>query len=128
MDELVKMITRSGVRGVRPRGRPQIGWMDSVKRVLDIRRMSMALFLILPNTFRFLANSVSCRCDGVHRQPAPHWMSLPLAAATPSPPSLHSHHHHHRYTATTTTTTTQPPPLHSHHHCQLPPHHQCTPI
>ncbi len=27
----VKRITRSDVRGTRPRGRPQIGWMDSVK-------------------------------------------------------------------------------------------------
>ncbi len=31
----VKRITRSDVRGTRPRGRPQIGWMDSVKRALD---------------------------------------------------------------------------------------------
>ncbi len=29
----VKMITRSDVRGERPRGRPPIGWMDSVKSV-----------------------------------------------------------------------------------------------
>ena len=35
------MITRSDVRGVRPRGRPQIGWMDSVKRVSDPRGMSV---------------------------------------------------------------------------------------
>ena len=36
-----KKITRSDVRGVRPRGRPPIGWMDSVKRVLDPRGMSV---------------------------------------------------------------------------------------
>ena len=36
-----KKITRPDVRGVRPRGRPQIGWMDSVKRVLDPRGMSV---------------------------------------------------------------------------------------
>ncbi len=30
----VKRITRSDVRGTKPRGRPQIGWMDSVKRAL----------------------------------------------------------------------------------------------
>ncbi len=32
----VKRITRSDVRGARPRGRPQIGWMDSVKQALDV--------------------------------------------------------------------------------------------
>ncbi len=32
---LVKNISRSDVRGVRLRGRPRIGWMDSVKRGLD---------------------------------------------------------------------------------------------
>ncbi len=31
----VKRITRSVVRATRPRGRPHIGWMDSMKRVLD---------------------------------------------------------------------------------------------
>ncbi len=31
----MKRITRSDVRGARPRGRPQIGWMDSVKQALD---------------------------------------------------------------------------------------------
>ncbi len=30
----VKKITRSDVRSTRPRGRPQTGWMDSVKRAL----------------------------------------------------------------------------------------------
>ena len=38
---LVKNITTSDVRGVRPRGRPQTGWRDSVKRVLDPRGMSV---------------------------------------------------------------------------------------
>ncbi len=36
-----KKITRSDVRFVRPRGRPRTGWMDSVKRVLDPRGMSV---------------------------------------------------------------------------------------
>ncbi len=31
----VKRITGSDIRGTRPRGRPQIGWMDRVKRALD---------------------------------------------------------------------------------------------
>ncbi len=31
----MKRITRSDVRVTRPRGRPQIGWMDSAKRALD---------------------------------------------------------------------------------------------
>ncbi len=31
----VERITRSDVRGTRPRGRPHIGRMDSVKRALD---------------------------------------------------------------------------------------------
>ncbi len=35
----VKRITRPDVRGTRPRGTPQIGWMDSVKRALDARGM-----------------------------------------------------------------------------------------
>ena len=39
---LVKKITRSDVRGVRPRGRPRTGWMDSVKRALDARGLSVA--------------------------------------------------------------------------------------
>ncbi len=38
---LVKKITRSDVRGVRPRGRPRMGWMDSVKRALGARGMSV---------------------------------------------------------------------------------------
>ncbi len=38
---LVKNIMRSDVRGVRPRGRPRMGWMDSMKSVLGVRGMSM---------------------------------------------------------------------------------------
>ncbi len=38
---LVKKITISDVRGVRPRGRPRMGWMDSVKRALGARGMSV---------------------------------------------------------------------------------------
>ncbi len=40
-ERLVKKITRSEVRGVSPRGRPRMGWMDSVKRALGARRMSV---------------------------------------------------------------------------------------
>ena len=36
------MITRSDVVGGRPRGRPHTGWMDSVKRALDARGLSVA--------------------------------------------------------------------------------------
>ncbi len=38
---LVKNATGSDVRGTRPMGRPQVGWMGSVKRVLDARGMSV---------------------------------------------------------------------------------------
>ncbi len=31
----MKKITRSNVKGARIRGRPRMGWMDSVKRSLD---------------------------------------------------------------------------------------------
>jgi len=34
-------INGSDVRGVRLRGRPRMGWMDSVKRALDARGMSV---------------------------------------------------------------------------------------
>ncbi len=40
-ERLVKKITRSNVRGVRPRGRPRMRWMDSVKRALGARGMSV---------------------------------------------------------------------------------------
>ncbi len=33
-ERLVKKVTISDVRGVRPRGRPPMGWLDSVKSVL----------------------------------------------------------------------------------------------
>ncbi len=39
-ERLVKKITIFDVRGVRPRGRPRMGWMDSVKRALGARGMS----------------------------------------------------------------------------------------
>ncbi len=34
-------ITRSGVKAVIPRGRPRMGWLDSVKRELGARGMSV---------------------------------------------------------------------------------------
>ncbi len=40
-ERLVKKITRSDVRGVRPSGRPRVGWLDSVKRALGARGMSV---------------------------------------------------------------------------------------
>ncbi len=40
-EHLVEKITRSDVRGVTPRGRPRMGWLDSVKRVLGARGMSV---------------------------------------------------------------------------------------
>ena len=39
-DRFLKRILGSGVSGVRLRGRPRVGLMDSVKRVLDERGMS----------------------------------------------------------------------------------------
>ncbi len=38
---VVKKITRSNVRGIRPRGKSRIKWMDSVKRELHVREMSV---------------------------------------------------------------------------------------
>ena len=38
---MVKKINGSNVRGVRLKGRPRMGWMDSVKRALDVRGMSV---------------------------------------------------------------------------------------
>ncbi len=40
-ERLVKKISRSDVRGVRPRGRPRMGWLDSVKRALGVTGMSV---------------------------------------------------------------------------------------
>ncbi len=40
-ERLVKKVTRSNVRGVKPRGRPRMGWLDSVKRALGARGMSV---------------------------------------------------------------------------------------
>ncbi len=40
-EHLVKKITRSDMRGVRPRGRPLMGWLDSVKRALGARGVSV---------------------------------------------------------------------------------------
>ncbi len=40
-NRLVKKVTRSDVRGVRPRGRPRMGWLDSVKSALGARGMSV---------------------------------------------------------------------------------------
>ncbi len=37
----MKKITRSNVRGVRPSGRPRMGWLDRMKRALDVRGMSV---------------------------------------------------------------------------------------
>ncbi len=40
-ERLVKKVTRSNVRGVRPRGRPRMGWLDSMKRALGARGVSV---------------------------------------------------------------------------------------
>ncbi len=40
-ERLVKRVIRSNVRDVRPRGRPQMGWLDSVKRALGARGISV---------------------------------------------------------------------------------------
>ncbi len=40
-EHLVKKITRSDVRGVRPRERPRMGWLGSVKRTLGAKGMSV---------------------------------------------------------------------------------------
>ncbi len=36
-ERLVKKITRSDVRGIRPRGRPRMRWLNSVRRALGAR-------------------------------------------------------------------------------------------
>ena len=40
-DQLVKKIMGSDVRGMRLRGRTQMGWMNGVKRALNKRGMSV---------------------------------------------------------------------------------------
>ncbi len=40
-ERLAKKVTRSDVRGVRPRRRPLMGWLDSVKRALGGRGLSV---------------------------------------------------------------------------------------
>ena len=40
-ERLAKKMNGSDVSGVRLRGRPRMGWMNSVKRSLDARRMSV---------------------------------------------------------------------------------------
>ena len=40
-EQLVKKRAYSEVRGVRLRGRPRMGWMESVKRALDVRGLSV---------------------------------------------------------------------------------------
>ncbi len=57
---LVKKITRSDVRGVRPRGRPRMGWLYSVKRVLGARGMSVEQGRVLlrdRNEWRAIVNA-----------------------------------------------------------------------
>ncbi len=46
-ERLVKKVTRSDVRGVRPRGRPRMGWLDSVKKALGARGMSVKQGIVL---------------------------------------------------------------------------------
>ncbi len=41
MEERLVKITRSNMSGVRPRGRPRMRWLDSVKRTLGARGMSV---------------------------------------------------------------------------------------
>ncbi len=56
----VKKITRSDVRGVRPRRRPHMGWLDSVKRALDVRVMSVEQGRVLVcdrNEWRAIVNA-----------------------------------------------------------------------
>ncbi len=40
-ERLVKKVTRSDVRGVRPRGKPRMRWLDSVKRAVGARGISV---------------------------------------------------------------------------------------
>ncbi len=58
-ERLVK-ITRLDVRGVRPRGRPRMGWQDSVKRALGARGMSVeqgGVFVCDRNEWRAIVNA-----------------------------------------------------------------------
>ncbi len=58
-ERLVK-VTRSVVRGVRPRGRPRMGWLDSVKRALGARGMSVEQGRVLVhdrNEWRAIVNA-----------------------------------------------------------------------
>ncbi len=57
---LVKKVTRSDVRGVRPRGRPRMGWLDGVKRALGERGMSVEqgrVFVRDRNEWRAIVNA-----------------------------------------------------------------------
>ncbi len=57
---LVKKVIRSDVRGVRPRGRPRMGWLDSVKRALGARGMSVEqgrVFVCDRNEWRAIVNA-----------------------------------------------------------------------
>ncbi len=59
-ERLVKKVTRSDVRGVRPRGRPRMGWLNSVKRALGARGMSVEQGRVLVhdrNEWRAVVNS-----------------------------------------------------------------------
>ncbi len=59
-ERLVKKTTRSDVRGVRPRGRPRMGWLDSVKRALDAKGMSVEQGRVLVhdrNEWRAIVNA-----------------------------------------------------------------------
>ncbi len=40
-EHLVKKTARADVIGVRPRGRPRMGWIDGVRRALDTRGMTV---------------------------------------------------------------------------------------
>ncbi len=59
-ERLLKKITRSDVRGVRPRGRPRMGWLDSVKRALGEKGTSVEQGRVLVrdrNQWRAIVNA-----------------------------------------------------------------------
>ncbi len=59
-EHLVKKVTRSNVRGVRPRGRPRMGWLDGVMRALGARGMSVKQGRVLVqdrNKWRAIVNA-----------------------------------------------------------------------